>query len=144
MKLKIEISANFGDLFSQGRGGTLETPWRCNSVMTPSTDGGFSPKGSGSHGFVITSPIAASMLSFDCNRQVMKQCYHIEQSYSNFYFGLCHNHNLINKIETKKGALTGWMSMGWLVGPNCLVGTPMLEWFDDAIPYPYTYIHIEP
>lgn len=51
----------------------------------------------------------------------------------------------LNKNLNKKGTLTGWMSMGGLVGPNGLVGTPMLvsdlllyiEWFDDAIPYPY-------
>lgn len=46
-------------------GGTFATPCLCNSPMTLSTEGGFSPKGSGSHGFVKTSPIAASMLSLD-------------------------------------------------------------------------------
>jgi len=46
-------------------GGTSATPCLCNSTMTLSTEGGFRPRGSGSHGFDKTSPIAASMLSLD-------------------------------------------------------------------------------
>lgn len=44
----------------------LETPCFCNSPITLSTAGALSPSGSGNHGFDKTSPIAASMLSFDC------------------------------------------------------------------------------
>jgi hypothetical protein len=54
-------------------GGTLATPCLCNSPMTLSTEGGFSPRGSGSHGFVKTSPIAASMLSLDWKIQKEKE-----------------------------------------------------------------------
>lgn len=47
-------------------GGTLGMPCLCSSDMTLSSDGGLSPRGSGSHGFTKTSPMAASMLSLDC------------------------------------------------------------------------------
>lgn len=58
----------------QGRvGGILATPCLCNSVKTLSIDGGFNPRGSGSHGFAKTSPIAASKLSFDCIKKKQKQ-----------------------------------------------------------------------
>lgn len=43
-------------------------PCRWSSTKTLSVDGGFNPIGSGSHGFAKTSPIAASMLSFDGRR----------------------------------------------------------------------------
>lgn len=45
----------------------MDTPWRRSSTITTSIDGGFSPRGNGSHGFVKTSPMAASRLSFDCS-----------------------------------------------------------------------------
>jgi hypothetical protein len=43
-----------------------ETPCLCSSPITLSIAGALSPSGSGNHGFDKTSPIAASMLSFDC------------------------------------------------------------------------------
>jgi hypothetical protein len=46
-------------------GGTFATPCLCSSPITLSTEGGFSPRGKGNHGFDKTSPIAASMLSLD-------------------------------------------------------------------------------
>lgn len=46
-------------------GGTLGIPCRCSSPMTLSVEGGFRPRGRGSHGFDKASPIAASMLSFE-------------------------------------------------------------------------------
>lgn len=45
--------------------GTLATPCLSSSPMTLPNEGGFSPSGSGSHGLDKTSPMAASMLSFD-------------------------------------------------------------------------------
>jgi hypothetical protein len=46
-------------------GGTFPTPCLCSSPITLSTEGGLRPRGSGSHGLVKTSPIAASILSLD-------------------------------------------------------------------------------
>lgn len=51
--------------FAAAAGGILGMPCLCSSDMTLSSDGGFSPSGSGSHGFTKTSPMAASMLSLD-------------------------------------------------------------------------------
>lgn len=56
-------------------GGTLGMPCLCSSDMTLSSDGGLRPRGSGSHGFTKTSPMAASMLSLDCNRDKIKHTY---------------------------------------------------------------------
>jgi hypothetical protein len=52
-------------VFAAAAGGILGMPCLCSSDMTLSSDGGFSPRGSGSHGFTKTSPMAASMLSLD-------------------------------------------------------------------------------
>lgn len=54
-------------VFQVQEGGIVGTPWRLSSTITPSRDGGLSPSGSGCHGFDNTSPITASMLSFDCH-----------------------------------------------------------------------------
>ena len=57
-------------------GGTFGIPCRWSSTITLSVAGGFRPRGSGSHGFVKTSPIAASTLSFVCNsKQQTKQIF---------------------------------------------------------------------
>jgi len=52
--------------FQALEGGMFGIPCLCNSLITLSIAGAFSPRGNGSHGFDKTSPIAASMLSFDC------------------------------------------------------------------------------
>lgn len=49
-------------------GGIFGTPCLCNSPITPSSAGALRPSGSGNHGFDKTSLIAASMLSFDCQK----------------------------------------------------------------------------
>ena len=55
---KIAIQAQVGGIFG--------IPCLCNSPFTLSSAGALRPRGSGSHGFDKTSPMAASMLSFDC------------------------------------------------------------------------------
>jgi hypothetical protein len=52
--------------FQAWEGGIFRIPCRCSSPKTPSRDGGFRPRGRGSHGLDNTSPIAASTLSFVC------------------------------------------------------------------------------
>jgi hypothetical protein len=69
-----ETALEFG-MFSRVQahvGGIFGTPRFCSSTRTLSVAGGFSPRGSGSHGFDKTSPIAASTLSFVC----CKTCCH--------------------------------------------------------------------
>jgi hypothetical protein len=69
-----ETASEFG-MFSRVQahvGGIFGTPCFCSSTRTLSVAGGFSPRGSGSHGFDKTSPIAASTLSFVC----CKTCCH--------------------------------------------------------------------
>lgn len=61
----LHLAVNSSSGVQTHTGGTFGTPWRCSSTNTLSTDGGFSPNGSGCQGFDNTSPIAASMLSFD-------------------------------------------------------------------------------
>lgn len=46
-------------------GGTFDTPCRCSSTITLSIEGGFKPRGRGNHGLSKTSPMTASILSFD-------------------------------------------------------------------------------
>lgn len=54
-------------------GGIFGTPCLCNSPITPSSAGALRPSGSGNHGFDKTSLIAASMLSFDCQKTTQTQ-----------------------------------------------------------------------
>lgn len=66
------------DCFFQAHeeGGMFEIPCLCSSPITLSSTGALSPSGSGNHGFDKTSPIASSMLSFDC--KVKKINYYIK------------------------------------------------------------------
>jgi hypothetical protein len=58
-----------------------ETPCLCSSPITLSIAGALSPSGSGNHGFDKTSPIAASMLSFDCKIKQIKHYYYSKNLY---------------------------------------------------------------
>ena len=58
--------------FQALEGGMFGIPCFCNSLITLSRAGALSPIGRGSQGFDKTSPIAASMHSFDCKMKINK------------------------------------------------------------------------